>query len=768
MAAEKKRSRKKSPRKTTNTPVNREDGSQVSLKKRWVFRLLAAVFVPLVLLCLVEFILRIAGAGYDPSYFVEKTIRDETVLVPNEAFSRRFFPRNLARSPNTLVLQPEKKPGTKRIFVFGESAALGDPRPGFGFPRYLETLLNARYSGVEFEVVCVAMTAINSHAVLSIAEECADLDGDLWLVYMGNNEMVGPFGVAGVFGSSAPSYARVRSYLALKKLKTVQVMVDLVETYRESHSEPRAWEGLKMFLDRPIAPDHPGKGNVYANFKANYENILDLARDRGLPVIASSMVSALRDFGPFQSYLHEELSEEELRQIDDLIYDAIGRGDSQTNQVETLALVRSQYPDHAGLAFALGQAHFKVQQWDAGRDPLFRARDLDALPFRSDSQINSLIAEVVGAYGDEGVQFFDAETWLANASPMNVPGSELFFDHVHFNFLGNYLMALGCAEQVKSALASSLPNPEEGSWLDQKSCEEVMGVTAWNKEFAYETMVRRLQVPPFTGRIDHTNHLFQLRLQLTKIHEGVRPDLILPARDVYERAVLDRPHDFRLREAYAEFLEAVGDNPGSLDQWKAVRDILPFHFGPWYHMGRLQRMLGELDLALTHLQKANTIRPDSIEIELEINKCLVEKGETEKALENYRRLEASTPNRSDIQYYMAHIFAIQGDREEAMTRLRKAIELNSGNWQARYLLGVELAADGQLKEAADEFRAVVGLNPEYSLAHYNLGNTYARVGMLEQAQKAFTETLRLDPQNLEALDRLRMVRELIDKAGPQK
>ena len=48
------------------------------------------------------------------------------------------------------------------------------------------------------------MTAINSHAVLPIARECARHEGDLWIVYMGNNEMIGPFGAISVFGSQAP------------------------------------------------------------------------------------------------------------------------------------------------------------------------------------------------------------------------------------------------------------------------------------------------------------------------------------------------------------------------------------------------------------------------------------------------------------------------------------------------------------------------------------------------------------------------------------
>ena len=92
-----------------------------------------------------------------------------------------------------------KPPNTKRIFILGESAALGDPMPEFSFSRMLEKMLIERFPSNRFEVINVAVTAINSHVILPIARECARHEGDLWIVYMGNNEMVGPFGAGTVF-----------------------------------------------------------------------------------------------------------------------------------------------------------------------------------------------------------------------------------------------------------------------------------------------------------------------------------------------------------------------------------------------------------------------------------------------------------------------------------------------------------------------------------------------------------------------------------------
>ena len=100
--------------------------------------------------------------------------------------------RHAGVRPNQLVLEVT------------ESAAMGDPEPAFGASRYMETLLRDRFAKTDFEVVNVAFTAINSHVILPLARECAGHEGDLWIIYMGNNEMVGPFGAATVFGAKAP------------------------------------------------------------------------------------------------------------------------------------------------------------------------------------------------------------------------------------------------------------------------------------------------------------------------------------------------------------------------------------------------------------------------------------------------------------------------------------------------------------------------------------------------------------------------------------
>ena len=137
-----------------------------------------------------------AGYGYPTSFFLGPDERG--FHFSNVQFGWRFFPRQLARKPEPCLLPP-RSPDTTRIFILGESAALGMPNPAFSFGRILEVMLHERYPGCRFEIVNTSMTAINSHAILEIAKDCSSQGGDLFVIYMGNNEVVGPYGPGTVF-----------------------------------------------------------------------------------------------------------------------------------------------------------------------------------------------------------------------------------------------------------------------------------------------------------------------------------------------------------------------------------------------------------------------------------------------------------------------------------------------------------------------------------------------------------------------------------------
>src|SRR5512143_902352 len=185
----------------------------ITARRRWCFRLAALVAVPVAALSALELMLRLAGYGYPAAFFVPSPVPGQHTWVENRQFSRRYFAPELMRTPGSVAFSPAKPDRTLRVFVFGESAAEGDPSPAFGFARILQVLLRDLYPDRNIEMINTAVTAINSHVIRPIARECAGYSGDFWVVYMGNNEVVGPFGAGTVFGAKTPPLALVRAGL---------------------------------------------------------------------------------------------------------------------------------------------------------------------------------------------------------------------------------------------------------------------------------------------------------------------------------------------------------------------------------------------------------------------------------------------------------------------------------------------------------------------------------------------------------------------------
>ena len=233
-------------RRLKSNPLPAPAAPRYQSKRRfWIFRL-TALLLPLGLLVALELALRLAGYGYDTGFFRRLRIGDQDYFVQNDNFSLQFFPKETMRSPGVIRMPVHKAPGTFRIFVFGESAAMGDPEPAYGAGRYLEMLLREKYPGTNFEVVNTAFTAINSHVIVPIARECAKRDADLWIIYMGNNEMVGPFGAATVFGRQAPALPYVQLVAAIQRTRTGQLITELSRRLGHGASSTSWGEGTSF------------------------------------------------------------------------------------------------------------------------------------------------------------------------------------------------------------------------------------------------------------------------------------------------------------------------------------------------------------------------------------------------------------------------------------------------------------------------------------------------------------------------------------------
>ena len=714
---------------------------------RWLFRL-TALALPLVLLVIAEGIARWFGIGHSTDFFIRRSISGRTVWSENADFGLRFFPKELARVPSPLVMTEPKSPGTYRIFLFGESAALGDPEPAFGMGRYLRVLLEDRYPGSRFEVIPVAMTAINSHALLPIARECVHREGDLWIVYMGNNEMVGPFGAGTVLGPQVPSLLWVRKSLALQRLHLVQGLTEWFKR-KSAGAQATSWGGMKMFLDAQVPPFDPRKQAVYTAFQQNLNDMLRAAKGAGVPVILCTVASNSKDCAPFASTNRPlSTSEEAAIRADEAAGRAEYHAGRWSGAMEHFQAAAKRNDQNAALAFEVGRCQLALSNSAAAWEAFSRARDLDSLPFRADSTINDTIRAQARLHAATLIDTVEA---VKKASPDGIPGNNLFHDHVHFNFGGNYLLARTFAEKVRDLLPKDIQAHEKGGdWDGFQQASDRLALTDWDLRRVYDNMGRRLSEPPFTTQVTHTNEIERLRSELRRIRERRSKTGASEARNLYTNALVHDPEDFQIASNLAKFYEDTERWSEARSTWMQVQQLIPWEPAPYFYLGKAAARERHPEEALAYLDQAVALRPDLADAYLEQGRIWLEKKDFARAQSSGERALNYQPTNGRILLALAEVHLASGDTNAAFARLKSAVSAQPSLWEARYLLGLQWVGRGDLESAREEFTAVTRLRPDNVQAHFNLGVALARLDKRTEAKAEFETTVKLDPKNTRA------------------
>jgi tetratricopeptide (TPR) repeat protein len=721
----------------------------------------ALAVLPLLLLGGLEAALRLAGYGYPTSFLEKIRVGQKDFLVNNENFSLRFFPPQLARWPGPIMMPARKPADTYRIFVLGESAARGEPEPPYAASRYLETLLNERFPNTHFEVINLGITAINSHVILPIARDCAHADGDLWIIYMGNNEMVGPFGAATVFGAKAPPLGFVRLNLAIQKTRVGQLLVDLGRKLK-GRSSNASWGGMKMFLGNQLRADDPRKEVVYRNFERNLNDIVKVGLGSGAKILLNTVAVNLKDCPPFASLANSNASAADRARFDKFYAEACS-AEAQNNfaeaaqKFEQASKLDPQFPE---LQFHWGECLARMTNFTAAREHFQKACDDDALPFRADSRINGTIQKIRQQFASDKLTFFDAASALEKNLPSGACGQETFYEHVHFNFDGNFRLGRAWAEQVEKMLPAEISRDAvTNGWASQEFCGRRLGLTDWNRCAVTEMVLDRLHHPPMSGQSNNAERLLSLRNEAKEMRQQMNPTTAQTAAEIYLAAINRTPQDHLLHENFAEFLESVGDLNQAAAQWQQVRELLPHSCEPYYQAGRLLAELNQWNEAEAALTKAVTLRPRLTEGWYELGNACLGSGKFEQALRDYERASQLDPLEATYYAFIGKALSKLNRQAEAIQRYRQALQIQPDLWEAHFALGDDLAAVNQIGDAKNEYAEVVRLKPGNALAHLDLGVMQARLGLFDDALQQFEETLRLEPGNQQAQEYFERVKD---------
>ncbi len=360
------------------------------------------VLLPVIFLVLLEIFLRIINYGYNFDQWVN--IGGGKYML-NPIIGRKYFPSgNFYPTKSQDEFDINKKPDAFRVFVLGESSAEGFPYDPMGsFARYIKRRLELVYPHTPIEVINLGMTAINSYTLLDLLPGVLKEKPDLILIYTGHNEYYGALGVGSVqsFGSSR---WLIRLMLYLNDFKITQLVRNslhwVTSLFSSGNKIPPGTLMSIMAKDKYILLNSKLFDEGIDQFKDNMTDILQMIKDKGVPVILGRLVSNLKDQKPFISVPTPGY------QTADQVYD----------EAES----------------ALKDNNFKTA------DSLFLlAKDLDALRFRAPEKMNTVIDNLGKEFNAPVVPI---DSIFDSASPDGIVGDNLIVDHLHPNLKGYELM----------------------------------------------------------------------------------------------------------------------------------------------------------------------------------------------------------------------------------------------------------------------------------------------------------------------------------------
>ncbi len=695
---------------------------QISPKRLWLFRIIAAVVIPILLVAFLDVLLGAAGYGFPASAFVRAKVNGRTVYYSNNKFGWQFFPPKISRELEPFVVPADKTDNTYRIFIFGESAAQGDPDPSYCFGRQLSVMLRQQYPSVNFEVFPVGMAAINSHAIVRIAEDCARLKPDLFVVYMGNNEVVGPYGAGTVFSSFSKSLFLIRMGVVIKATKLGQLITSITDIMGD---RPKNWGGRGMFLGKQIRHDDKRMQYVYSYFRRNLENIIRSAQKAGAKTIVSTIAVNLKDCPPFSS-LHRPDLGDQLKQFDGFFQHGIklekaGDFNGAADSYLSAAKIDDTY---AELQFRLGRCQWKLEQYDKAEKSYVRAMGLDTMRFRADSNINQIILETAKNRQAQGVYLVDAAGEFARQSPHNCPGFEWFLEHVHLNFQGNYLLARVVFDQVEHILPDKIKAQKaQTSVPSETDCARLLAYTDYDNlritKGNFNTISKEAMV---FNQAYHNETTDFWRQKTERIEAGIGPGTFAGAIEQYKQAIELNGTDRYLCRNYAKLLAKDANYAYTIaEQYRLVIEQIPSDYHSLIDLAAWEIEAGNIDSALKHTLKALDFNPTNAIANYTTGVLYEKKGQYEKAQKYAAKATELSPTLVPAYKSLASILDHQGKTDQAEQAYRKGIEAVPTDASLHFNLGLLLRGKNQLKEADKELQRAIALDPNIATQNRDAG-----------------------------------------------
>jgi tetratricopeptide (TPR) repeat protein len=596
-------------------------------KKPPLYFYLALIGIPVIFFILLESGLRIFSYGYNNEQWIEVS---EGKLILNPEIARRYFHKTQSLPySNQEVFDAVKQKNNFRIFVMGESSAAGFPFAPLGsFSRYLQKRLELVYPESKIEVVNLGITAVNSYTIRDLSPGVLEMSPDLIIIYTGHNEYYGALGV-GSMESFGTSRNIINLGLWLNRFKTFGFLTDIIRTFSEWVSPPNSEDRDATLMERMVSKQQIAfESELYkegiGQFKNNMHEILELAKEKNVKVILSTLTCNTLDQQPF------------------------------------ISLKTENYPPAKEIFEKAKQELLNGKISTA--DSLFTyAKELDALRFRAPEAINNIIREYSLEFN---FPLANIDSVFRSKSPYGIVGDNLMTDHLHPTLEGYQLIGKIFFESMKSI--GILPDTEPIILTDEQQDSLTKANFIFSKldsiQAAYRITALKNKWP------------FIKDNQSIPVIELLKPANYIDSL-IYNGTVGDLDWEKLHRKAAEWYLKH-----GELENYKEQMDILisQFPFVIDYYNSTSYEFLkiGRYDIAYSYLEKGFLLKPDAFSSKW-LGIIDLSKGNNESAVKFLAKSLSFDPKDSQVLFNLAGAYSRLELYDKSLAIINSCLQIDS-------------------------------------------------------------------------------------------
>jgi tetratricopeptide (TPR) repeat protein len=643
-------------------------------------------------------------------------------IAPNKL---RWF--NQQRFP---VAKGEK---TYRIFCLGGSTTHGRPYDHrTAFCGWLQGFLEAADPSRTWEIINLGGVSYASYRVAAMMPELGSYQPDMFIVYTGHNEFLEERTYREI--KEIPGWLRDLS-AGLTRLRLYSLMKRVLETWRSPAADitPHVVSlntEVDEILTHTAGPksyqrDDKLSADIQSHYRFNLQRIIKQAQFFGAEILFVQPAAKLRDESPFKSSHKEGLSASDLNTWNDLF--ASGQQLYNQKEYESALAAYDQAiaidDRYAELHYWRGQALFELQRYAEARIALQRSLDEDVVPLRILRSMQQVLREVAT---ENQVPLIDFPAIISDMSRQrlghDLPGRELFLDHVHPTIEMHKLLALALFEHLRQ---QGVVRPT-AAWGQQA----IAGVEATRMAMVDSKLQQRslLSLAAVLGWAGKFEEAFEL--------------------------VLRSQHEFGNNSETMSRLAMYSSNRGkkseALVYAREWTQLYPENIEAWIHLAVLLVETNQLTEAVVAYRRALGLKPESVDIHQVLAELLTQLGRRQEAIVQIEKIVRLDPNVNEAYLNLGLLHAELMHYDRAEQYLHQALERNPKSSDAFFALAVIWEIRQRPDKALDYYHKAQLYKPENPVIANNLGALLARTGKVESAIEQFELALKINPDYTEA------------------